>query len=418
MIRAVTLYALFAIVSTATLSAQYERTILIEDFSSVTCVNCPQASAIVTKLVKENEERAISIQYHLDIPGRNDPFYAMNKPHQDARAAYYGGFNALPQVFVDGRSVSGTNEAEVRSEVNFQKGEESPILITVTQSFEGGALKANVSVTADEALSDGYRLYVVAAEKLVERTREYFTDTAKSLGYYNETIFHDLFRTFATPAAGETISLTAGQTKNFSYTVPLGERWAPGEMFVVAWVQDEFNNEVVQTGFSQPTNGVEEESRVEGYDIVSVSPNPTGSDLSLELMMAAPQDVSVEIYDVAGNQVARFEQGRMEAGQSTIDLTTDDLPAGSYLVRVSAGEFTASQTVPVGQASGPPQVGSQTHWPQVSPEVLQVVPCGQPPPHEMSQTHRPVSGSHTCPAPQSPHWPCQWVVEAPQSEQT
>ena len=39
MIRAVTLYALFAIVSTATLSAQYERTILIEDFSSVRGIN-------------------------------------------------------------------------------------------------------------------------------------------------------------------------------------------------------------------------------------------------------------------------------------------------------------------------------------------------------------------------------------------
>lgn len=345
--RSLTLCTTLALLATTSLSAQYTRTILIEDFSSVTCVNCPQASAIVTKLVNENEDRAISIQYHLDIPGRNDPFYAMNKSHQDARAAYYGGFNALPQVFVDGRSVAATNEADVRSEVSFQKGEESPILITVTQSFEGGGLKANVSVTADEALADGYRLYVVAAEKLVERTKEYFTDTAKSQSYYNETIFHDLFRTFATPAAGETITLTAGQTKNFSYTIPLGDRWAPGEMFVVAWVQDEFNNEVVQAGFSQPTNGVEEESRLEGYDIASISPNPTGSDLLLELMMAAPQDVVVEIYDVAGNEVARFEQGRVEAGRSTIDLTTDDLPAGSYLVRVSAGEFMASRTVQV-----------------------------------------------------------------------
>ena len=347
MIRAVSLCALLAFVSTSTLSAQYDRTILIEDFSSVTCVNCPQASAIVTKLVKENKERAISIQYHLDIPGKNDPFYAMNKPHQDARAAYYGGFNALPQVLVDGRSVSGTNEADVRSEVNFQKGEESPILITVTQTFEGGALKANVSVTADEALSDGYRLYVVAAEKLVERTREYFTDTAKSLSYYNETIFHDLFRTFATPATGETITLSAGQTKNFSYTIPLGERWAPGEMFAVAWVQDEFNNEVVQAGFSQPTNGVEAENRVEGYDLLSIAPNPTGADLSLALEIPTPQDVVVEIYDVAGNKVGRFEQGRMEAGRRTVDLTTENLPVGSYLVRVSAGPFTASRTVQV-----------------------------------------------------------------------
>lgn len=347
MMRSATLFTALLLLAPTLLSAQFQRTILIEDFSSVTCVNCPQASAIVTKLVKENSDRAISIQYHLDIPGRNDPFYAMNKPHQDARATYYGGFNSLPKVFVDGREVSGTNEADVRSEVNFQKGEESPIQITVTQSFEGGALRANVSVTGPEGLADGYRIYVAALEKLVKREKSYFTDTSKSQPYYNETEFHDLFRTFASPANGETITFGAGKTKTYTYTIPLGDRWVPEEMFVVAWVQDEFDRTVVQTGLSRPTNSVRSDNLVEGYRLLNAAPNPTEGDLSLDLEIGATEEVLVELYNVAGTKVARFDPGRMEAGTHRIDLSTGELPAGTYLVRVTAGEFVATRSVVV-----------------------------------------------------------------------
>lgn len=345
--RILTLCGLFLLVGGMALTAQdYDRVTLVEDFSSVTCVNCPQASAIVNAIVEENKGKVVAIQYHLDIPGRNDPFYAQNKPHQDARETYYGGFNALPQVFVDGISVAGTNEAEVRGEVSGQQSSKSPVQVKVTQTMEGGSIKVEVTVEGADNLVSGNRLYAVAVEKYVERTREYFTDTAKSRSYYNETEFHDLFRTFASPVNGEELSGDA--TQMFSYTVPMGERWEPTEMYVIAWVQDEFNLEVAQAGFSTPSkNSVGRENRVEGYEILSVSPNPASDDVTVSLRIAERENVTVGLYNALGQKVRTVEKGIIEAGDHTVGLETGELPNGTYHLRVEAGVYTATRALQI-----------------------------------------------------------------------
>src|SRR5690606_2255521 len=146
-------------------------------------------------------------------------FYAQNKAHQDARASYYGGFNSLPQVYVGGFWVNGQLETGIKDEVQFQRGEEAPIQINVSHSVEGNTIGVTGSITGDDGLPNGYRLYVAAVEKHVTRTREYFSDTVKSQPYYNETEFHDLFRSFASPSNGVEVVLNPGGTQNFNYTV-------------------------------------------------------------------------------------------------------------------------------------------------------------------------------------------------------
>lgn len=343
--RTLTICGALLLFASLSLSAQYQRIVLIEDFSSVTCVNCPQASAIVNAIAKEKKGRVVTIQYHLDIPGRNDPFYAQNKPEQDARERYYGGFNALPQMFVDGIGVAGTNEAEVRGEANNQLGEESPIKLTVTQTIEGGAIKANIRLEGADKLPNGYRLYAVAVEKFVQRTREYFTDTAKSIQYYNETEFHDLFRKFATPSGGVTVGPAATQT--FDYTIALGERWDPREMSVIAWVQDEFNAEIAGAGFSQALNSVERADGPEGYEITSLAPNPAGEEVSFSFTLGAAQKVTAALYSVNGEKVRSIEVGMREAGDHRVEVETGDLPSGTYHLRVEAGPLAATRTLQV-----------------------------------------------------------------------
>ncbi len=343
--RILTLCGALFLFASFSLSAQYQRVLLIEDFSSVTCVNCPQASAIVNAIAKENKGRVVTIQYHLDIPGRNDPFYAQNKEEQDARESSYGGFNALPQVFVDGISVAGTNEAEVRGESNNQLNQESPVKITVTQTIEGGAIKANIQLEGADNLPNGYRLYAVAVEKFVRRTKEYFTDTAESIQYYNETEFHDLFRKFATPSGGVEVGSSA--TQSFDYTVPLGVRWDPREMYVIAWVQDEFDNTVAGTGFSQAINSVERADGPEGYEITGLAPNPAGEELTFSFRLAAAQSVTATLYSVNGEKVRSIEVGMREAGEHRVEVETGDLPSGTYHLRVEAGPLAATRTLQV-----------------------------------------------------------------------
>ncbi|MCB0713149.1 MAG: Omp28-related outer membrane protein [Ignavibacteriae bacterium] len=335
----------FGLLVVAVATAQHQRIVLMEDFSSVTCVNCPQAAEYVTKIAKENPSRIVTIQWHLDIPGRNDPFYQQNKPHNDARDAYYGKFNALPQVFVDGFGLGtgSTNEATIRSDVNSQLNEPSPIALTLTHVNDGGTYRVGVTANSNEGLGDGYRLYVAAVEGLVERPESYFS---KSQPYYKETAFHDLFRTFVSPVEGVTVKLNPKQSQTFNYTYTLGDDWDPTKMYIVAWVQDEFTNEVVQAGFSPRTGAtltVTEPNPMGGYSLANIVPNPATENVRVNFTLGNVESSTITLHDAYGKLVSETDLGRVEEGEHGVELATEELVPGLYTVTLHAGEYRASR---------------------------------------------------------------------------
>lgn len=343
----------FGLTAGDNLWAQYQKIVFLEDFSSVTCVNCPQAAEIVKKIAKENPERVLTAQWHLDIPGRNDPFYAANKPHNEGRAKYYNNgalFNALPQVFVDGGSSVGTNEATVRADINDALSQEAPIGITVTHTkVEGGnTVNVRVSIESEDGLPNGYRLYAIAVEGMVHRSKEYFTQVAKSQPYYDETEFRDLFRTFVSPAEGVEVDL-AGGDKNYDYTYTIGNDWAAEEMYVIAWVQDEFSGEITQAGSSpKPASlSVKEEKAMAGYSLALPVPNPATVETRVLLTLGNSEEGTVTLHNTQGELAKEISLGRMEAGEHEVDIQTGDLPAGVYTLTVQAGEYRASQKLTV-----------------------------------------------------------------------
>lgn len=349
LITAASMLCVIGIASNDRVYAQYQKMVFVEDFSSVTCVNCPQAAAIVSKIANENRDRVLTTQWHLDIPGRNDPFYAANKPHNDARDDYYGPFGALPQVFVNGRPSVGTNEATVRADVNAELSEESPIRITVTHERVGNTVNVRVSVETEEGLPNGYRLFAVAVEGMVHRPREYFVEVVKSQPYYEETEFRDLFRTFVTSPNGVEVTIGSDETKHYNYTYTIKDDWAPGEMYVIAWVQDEFTHEIVQAGSSPkpPSLGVVEETALAGYSLGLVSPNPAGSEALVTFSLGAPEEAALTLHTMNGEKADEISLGRLESGDHTAKISTSDLPAGAYTLTLHAGQFRASQKLTV-----------------------------------------------------------------------
>ncbi len=349
MLRIAALISAFVLMTASAALAQYDRIVLIEDFSSVTCTNCPRASEIVSKIEHDNNKRAVTIQFHLDIPGIRDPFYAANKPHNDARANYYGGFNGLPQVFVNGLPTEATNEPAVRSDFASAAAVDAPLRLNVTQTNEGSGFAVKVEVETQGALPNGYRLYAVAVEGVVERTAKYFTDTAKSIPYIGETVFHDLFRTFASPTNGVELIVNGAGKKSFDWSYQLGDKWASGEMYVIAWVQDEFTEEIIQAGFSPkpPSLSVNELNAVAGYALEPIVPNPALQDARLRFTLGAPENVELAIYSTDGQLVRSTVLGKMESGQHATQIDVNGLPTGLYTVSLRAGQFQATEKLTV-----------------------------------------------------------------------
>jgi hypothetical protein len=78
-------------------------------------------------------------------------------------------------------------------------------------------------------------------------------------------------------------------------------------------------------------------------DLVAASPNPFNPTTALSFKLQASSFVSLNVYDIAGRIVATLANGWREAGNHEVTFDGSNLPSGVYLVRLTAGEFTAVQ---------------------------------------------------------------------------
>jgi hypothetical protein len=80
--------------------------------------------------------------------------------------------------------------------------------------------------------------------------------------------------------------------------------------------------------------------------VAGILPNPFRGGTTVALDLAAEREVSVRVYNLQGALVRDLARGVRPAGRQTIAWDGRDsggrrLPAGVYLVRVVAGEFSA-----------------------------------------------------------------------------
>jgi hypothetical protein len=77
-------------------------------------------------------------------------------------------------------------------------------------------------------------------------------------------------------------------------------------------------------------------------------PNPTRSRATLSVAVRTAQIVRVELFDLLGRRVASVFDGPISSsGPSQIAVTTDDLSAGTYLLRATGETFSESMTIAV-----------------------------------------------------------------------
>jgi glycosidase len=76
-------------------------------------------------------------------------------------------------------------------------------------------------------------------------------------------------------------------------------------------------------------------------------PNPTASGAVVRYTLAAAADVRLDVYDVLGRRVATLAEGLEAAGTHEASLDASALPAGVYVLRLAAGEQSATARVTV-----------------------------------------------------------------------
>jgi len=74
------------------------------------------------------------------------------------------------------------------------------------------------------------------------------------------------------------------------------------------------------------------------YTLLSASPNPFSASTTIALVLHRSERVSLEVFDILGRRVATLAQSRhLPSGRHTFHFDGADLPAGVYLIRLTAG---------------------------------------------------------------------------------
>lgn len=325
--------------------AQNERIVLIEEFTSLTCQPCVQATGVLNEVLAANPGRVISIRHHLNIPLPNDPFYKANPTDADARKTFYN-FSGIPYARIDGEFVVDPRKKnEVQSRVAGELTATSTASIKVMQlpdDVTPGKMNVTVEIQSGSEALNGLRLRVAAVEAYIN------DPSVRDLnlpGYNGETEFFDVMRDLLPSSDGELLTQAANTKRTYSYSYMVGAGWKQEQMYSVAYIQDPFDTRILQAGFSpKPVSSVRVVGGklLAGYALSESHPNPATDAATIGYTIAAPQNVQLAIYNLSGALIARFDQGMRAAGTHDARLDLAGIPAGSYTVALEAGEFRAS----------------------------------------------------------------------------
>ena len=76
-------------------------------------------------------------------------------------------------------------------------------------------------------------------------------------------------------------------------------------------------------------------------------PNPAAARLAVEIDVAAPGDLRVDVLDVLGRRVAPLHDGPAATGRQRVEADVQRLPAGVYLIRATIGDRSETLRVTV-----------------------------------------------------------------------
>lgn len=79
-------------------------------------------------------------------------------------------------------------------------------------------------------------------------------------------------------------------------------------------------------------------SNITGFDVLSISPNPTNGKIEIEFNLINAQELTFELYDIQGKFVERLQEKQMYSGSNSLpfDLNKIGLAKGNYFLKIKS----------------------------------------------------------------------------------
>jgi len=228
--------------------AGLKKTVLMENFSNVSCSPCVLTNSIIKNLLtKYGSEKLVVIKFPTNFPSPFDIFYTANKSDANSRMALYN-IQTAPTVILDGILWSVPSDSNsIISRIETRLAETPKFTLSINDTISNATLLVKVTVqnfnTAGIIFED-LVLHTVVIEK------EILFDVPP--GSNGETVFHNVMRKMLPSNSGSPVSqLLPGSSEVFEFQTPLASAWQPEQLKTVTFIQNKKTKEIIQSTISK-----------------------------------------------------------------------------------------------------------------------------------------------------------------------
>ena len=308
-----------------------DRIVIGEMFSNVTCGYCPPADQILDQMAVNMSEVFTVIRYHVWWPGSGDPFWNYNQPEIQTRTNYYG-VNGVPNCRFDGAINGGSSYGSWPGIVD-------------GRSLVFSILQMNITGYFDENSGEGqFTVSIYAEETPGQSNLRLRTALTESNISYGGKTWNQIFRDMIPSTYGETITITQGETLEFTYDFTVNSPLVPRNCQLVAFVQSDQNREILQSTREwvtelQQTSVDEEITAPTEFNLSQNYPNPFNTTTRIDFRTDGGE-ISLAVYDITGSLVKTLVDASLEAGSHSVvwdgkDNGGSEVSTGIYFYRLS-----------------------------------------------------------------------------------
>ena len=315
-----------ASVNVALYSSQYERNVLLEQFTTINCVNCPKGDAALENAVQD-QDNIIWIAHHvgfgvdeLTVQGSSEmlDYGVAGAPSLMVDRTVHEG-NAAP--FAIGYGNASTGGDIIRGYINASKGVPAFAKADVAYTYDSEKRTLDINVSAERnAICSTFYPETNLTVYLVE---DNVTAKTPQVGSGSTEHSH-VIRAILTPATGVPVEWD-GDAYRTSYNTQLDAAWKAGDMSIVAVINRPFNAEApdsveVLNAASVAVDAPEDSGVADVYG--------NGSGLYVkEGSVAGVGFASIDVFNTSGQRVANIN---LAPGIYLVSAVTD---AGQHVTQ-------------------------------------------------------------------------------------
>ena len=229
--------------------AMTAKNVLIEDFTGMNCVNCPNAAEEIQKIqTVYGAEKIIAVAVHGEMPGLSGPLA------NALGTEYYNhwGVETLPIGMVDRQGLQNYTSWMAMADARL-KAQVTPLSLSLENTVydeDTRSITVQVEALASADLTAKLQLWVTESNI---KSFQKMPDGSTNLNYIHNHVLRDAVN----GAWGEPITLDAGvnQQVTYTYAIPEDKNWNAENLSIVAFVYNEGGVvQVVEKAFAEHEN--------------------------------------------------------------------------------------------------------------------------------------------------------------------